>query len=233
MRNTILFAIKLLTLLLFCTRAGGVEPKTGDGGVAIRKAQGLIRQISQEKMALEADKSALLNEKFQLEARIKTLEDSIGKLQPLRAEVERYKSVLDATRTGLDSQLDEERRQKQALLQKHNDVVVKANAIYADNQLLVQAVREREQWIAQCAASNKALRALDQEMLKKYQDKGFFQQLGDLDVITGVGQISTETAVEEYRYKLQQLKITPFMSKDGQVQPTAETSTPAATETGQ
>jgi chromosome segregation ATPase len=233
MQNAKTLTLRLSALLLglwICADAVGAEPKAADGGQAIKKAQGMIRQLSQEKSALEAEKTAWLNEKAQLEAKLKTLEDSVRKLQPLQAEVEQYKSTLEVTKSSLDAQLEAERQQRQALLQKHNDVVVKANAINADNQLLVQAVKEREQWIAQCTASNTALRNVNQDVLKKYQDKGFFQQLGELDVLTGIGSIESETAVEDYRYKLQQLKITPFKGRESAA-PAAES--PANPEAGQ
>lgn len=222
----------LLAVLSGAASTGSAEPKPAADGTAIKKAQGMIRQLSQEKTALEAEKVVLLSDKAQLEAKLKTLEESVRKLQPLQAEVERYKSTLETTKTTLDNQLDTERQQKQALLQKHNDVVVKANAINSDNQLLVQAIKEREQWIAQCTANNKALRNVNLDVLKKYQDKGLFQQLGELDVITGIGQIDTETAIEDYKYKLQQLKITPFKSGDEHESlPAAGSSEPV--ETGQ
>ena len=210
----LLGALWLSALLSSCAVIGA-EPKTaGDGGVAIKKAQGLIRQLSQEKTALEAEKAQWLKEKSELDAKLKNLEDTVKKLQPLQAEVVRYKSDLESTRNSLDAQLGQERQQKQALLQKHNDVVVKANAINADNQLLVQAVKEREQWIEHCAKANKELRSVNLEILNKYKEKGFWQELAEQEPLTGLGSIETETFMEDYRYKLQQLKITPFKARD-------------------
>ncbi|MGD0959944.1 MAG: hypothetical protein ABSB19_09060 [Methylomonas sp.] len=166
----------LVSGMLALTPAMAAEPKTGgDGGAAIRKAQGLIRQLSQEKSALEAEKTTLMNDKSALETKLKSLEETVKKLQPLQSEVEQYKTSLESTRNNLEGQLGQERQQRQALLQKHNDVVLKANAIFADNQLLVAAVKEREQWITQCIAQNKDLQAVNLEIVKKYQDKGFFQ----------------------------------------------------------
>jgi len=214
--------MKLLLLLglLWGSVVIAAEPKAaGDGGVAIKKAQGLIRQLSQEKTALEAEKTAWLNEKAVLEGKLKSLEDTVKKLQPLQAEVDHYKSDLETTKTHLDAQLDQERQQKQVMLKKHNDVVVKANAISADNQLLVQAVKEREQWIEQCTKTNKELQSVNQDVINKYQQKGLFQQVIELEPITGIGQIETESAVEDYKYKLQQLKITPFKGKEQVAEP--------------
>jgi chromosome segregation ATPase len=197
--------------------AFGVEPKTSDGGGAIKKAQGLIRQLSQEKTALEAEKAAWLAEKAGLDAKLKSLEAALAKLQPLAAEIERYKAGLESMKAAYESQqgqLGQERRNQQALVDKYNAVIVKANAIYADNQLLVQAVRERETWIEQCSANTQKLRTAALELIDKYRGKSLLQQLGELEPLTGLGQIETETTVEEYKYQLKQLKITPFKAAE-------------------
>lgn len=211
----------LLVQVLATGTAIAAEPKTGDGGVAIRKAQGMIRQLSQEKSALEAEKSAWLIEKTALEDRQKILEEAVRKLQPLQAEVERYKSGLESLKTSLEAQLGQERQGRQNLLQKHNEVVNKAKAINADNQLLVQAVEEREQWIEQCGSRNKELDAANQDILHKYREKGLVQQLLELEPFTGIAKVETQTTAEDYRYKLQQLKITPFKAAEKKPEPTA------------
>lgn len=206
------------------------EPKTNDGSAAIRKAQGIIRQLSQEKTALEAEKTALLTEKTAQDAKLGSLEEAVKKLQPLQGEVERYKSGLESVRNNLEAQLDQERQRQQTLLQKHNDVVAKAKEIHADNQLLIQAVQEREQWIEQCGSRNKELHTAYLDILSKYKDKGLWQQLAELDPLTGIGKVETETAVEDYRYKLKQLKITPFQTQAGQNEGVPESAVPVSRE---
>jgi chromosome segregation ATPase len=187
-----------------------VEPKVSDGGVAIKKAQGLIRQLSQEKMALEAEKSLWLQEKASLENKINAQTETLKNLATLPAEVERYKSGLVNLQASFESQLAQERQSRHTIIEKHNEVVAKANAVNADNQLLVQAVLEREQWISVCSQHNQALQTLNQDILYKYRDKGLLQQVLELEPVTGIGQVETEAAVEDYRYQLKQLQITPY-----------------------
>ena len=111
-----------------------------------------------------------------------------------------------------------ERQNRQSLVEKYNDLIVKANAIRADNQLLVQAVREREQWITQCSIRNQKLQTTTLELLDKYREKGLLEQLGELEILTGLGQIAAETTVEDYKYQLKQLKITPFKPADNRIE---------------
>ncbi len=210
--------LKMLSLFLLSFYFGLAlaAPKTSDGSAAIKKAQGIIRQLTQEKAALVAEKTELLNQKTDQDAKIKNLEESIKKLQPLQGEVERYKANLESVRSSLESQLSQEREHLKELLQKHNDVVTKAMAIRADNGLLVQAVQEREKWITDCGHRNKDLNKAYLDVLGKYKEKGLWQQLAELEPLTGIGKVETETTVEDYKYKLQQLKITPFQSQDVQ-----------------
>ena len=214
--------LALFALLLAGIEDGRADAKAPGGGDAmLKKAQGMIRQLSQEKTALEAEKTTWLNDKAALEAKVQALTAAVEKLLPLQAEVERYKSGLEAVRSNLEAQLGQERQSRQALLAKHNDVVAKARDIHANNQLLVQAVQEREQWITDCTTRNRALQSANQEILVKYQEKGVWQQLAELEPLTGIARVETESAVEDYQYKLQQLKITPF-------QPAAAGDTPTA-----
>ncbi|OAI21474.1 hypothetical protein [Methylomonas koyamae] len=200
-----------LLLLLAGIETSDAEPKAAaPGGDAIKKAQGLIRQLSQEKQALEAEKAAWLNEKAGLEAKLKSLEAAVAQLAPLQGEVARYKNGLEAVKTSLENQLSQQRQREQALVQKHNDVVAKARAIRDDNQLLVQAVQEREQWIGQCDQLNQQLRELNQKVVEQYEQKGLWQQLAELEPLTGIAKVDSQNRAEAYRYQLQQLKVTPF-----------------------
>jgi hypothetical protein len=217
-----------------------VEPKSADAGSAMKKAQGLIRQLSQEKTVLEAEKTAWLaekakveQEKLAMEAKLKILSMEISKLQSLQAEVVRYKQSMETLKSGYDKQLEQERNKEQNLVQKHNGMIMKANAIFADNQLLVQAVRERETWISQCTISNQKLRTAFSELLDHYRqrDNGFLQQLTELEPLTGLGEMATENTLEEYRYQLKHLQITPFQANGNDMLNKSQTlATPAATQ---
>lgn len=199
-----------LLLMLLGQQVAQAVPKTNDGNAAIVKAQGMIRQLTQEKAALQAEKQQWQAEKADLEARVQTLDASAARLPVLQSQLEQYKNALESVRGGLESQLDQERQSRRVLLEKHNTVVGKAKAIHADNLLLVKAVQEREQWMQTCGEQMQKLRQLNLEIVRSYRDKGFLAQLAELEPFTGIGQVDTEVAVEEYVYKLKQLQVTPF-----------------------
>jgi len=60
-----------------------------------------------------------------------------------------------------------------------------------------------------------------------YEQKGLWQQLAELEPITGIAKVDSQNRAEEYRYQLQQLKVTPFeatVSRGGDSQPVVEPS---------
>jgi chromosome segregation ATPase len=207
-----------LALALGLALAAGVapaEPKSQDAAVqqVLRKAQAMLRDLTQRNAALEAEKAALLDRVKQLETANGQLETAVRRLEPLQGEVERRKaaaSALEASRAGLESQLTAGHEREQVLRQKLKEIAEQAGRIRDDNQLLVAAVREREQWIGQCGERNRSLLEANRELLEKYRDKGFWDQLAENEPFTGLGRVEAENAAEDYRYRLHQLRVTPF-----------------------
>lgn len=194
------------------------QPKGGDAAMqqVLRKAQGVIRQLTEEKAAferqklelenqkagLEADKSsliaektALLNDKTSLEAKVKKLETAIKPLEALPAELNRCKlgnQILQQTKTKL---------------------MGKVHLLESNNTLLLEAVKERERWITACGKKNQELVTSANELVGKYKDKSIWEEVGDAEPFTGIGRVNTENSAEEYRYKIEHLKATTFESE--------------------
>ncbi|SMF95132.1 hypothetical protein SAMN02949497_2478 [Methylomagnum ishizawai] len=227
--------LALCAALLLAGGAAGAAPKSPsqDAGLkeVLRKAQGVLHQLSAEKAALEAEKASLLGEKAALETQVKTLEQAVRKLEPLPAQLEQCKKTgteaLQSAKADFDSRIEQAKGREQTLMGRQRDIVAQAKDIQADNQLLVEAVKEREQWIAQCGERNRSLLSANQELVEKYKEKGFWDQVTDLEPLTGLGKVQTENAAEDYRYKLHQLKATPFQPA---VAPQENPPAPAAVE---
>lgn len=193
-------------------------PKQQDQAVqqVLRKAQGALRQLSEEKAQLEADKTALEKEKAGLQEKLSQMETRIKELEPLQGEVERQKASLEALNaraTGLEGQLGGEKQKGEKLHGKLKTIVGQAKQIQADNFLLVEAVKERELWIGQCQQKNQAMLDTNSELLSHYQEKGFFDKLAEVEPLTGIGKVQTENTVQDFHYKLQDLKVTPFQTE--------------------
>lgn len=226
------WGLKILVLALAAASEALSEPKAPVPGLeVVRKAQGVIRQLSQERAALEAEKAAWLADKAKLDAKLKGLEATVDRLKGVEGELERYKNGLASVKNSLEARLSQQSQREQVLLQKYNQVVTQARAIRDDNSLLLRAVQEREQWITRCGDVNRRLREVNQEILEHYQQKGLWQQLAELEPLTGIGGVQTENIAEEYRYRLKQLQVTPFEAAVAEPASPAPVHTPGGADT--
>jgi len=210
-------------LLLLCLLSGAnaaAAPKQESAGQqAFKKAQGVIRQISEEKRALETEKTLLLEQ-------VQKLESIVKQLEPLQAETLLQKTQAETLRNAngaLEAQVLSEREKQQNLRNKINEIVAQAKLIQNDNRLLVSAVGERERWMKQCSDKNGQLIEAHRALLGKYRDKGFWDKVAELEPFTGIGKVETQNTEETYQFKLEDLKVTDFAGTMGtQQQGTAE-----------
>ena len=206
------------------TPAYAAAPKQDQAAVqALRKAQGLLRQLSQEKTALETEKAALLEQ-------VKKLEASIKQLEPLQDEVKQLKVAVEALKqrnSSLESQVSSGNEREQALRGKLKEVIAQAKQIQGDNRLLVEAVKEREQWISQCTEKNRGMFEANRELLQHYQNKGFWDKVSEAEPFTGIGKVKAENREQEYRFKLEDLQVTPFRSEEKGLAEDARAAAPA------
>ena len=196
----------MLICLLHGAQTGAAPKQETPEQQAFKKAQGVVRQLSEEKRTLETEKAGLLEQ-------VKKLESLIRQLEPLQGEVRLHKNQAEVLRNAnstLEAQLNGEREKQQGLHSKIKDIVAQAKLIRNDNQLLVFAVNERERWISRCADKNRQLLEANQALVGKYQDKGFWDNLAEIEPFTGIGKVDTQNTVETYQFKLEDLKVTAF-----------------------
>ena len=70
--------------------------------------------------------------------------------------------------------------------------------------------RQRNQWMETCRASNDELCQVNSELLIRYQNNGLFDTLAGAEPITGLARVQKENVVDDYRYRLGDLKMLDF-----------------------
>ncbi|MFZ4654076.1 MAG: hypothetical protein ACOYLM_06845 [Methylococcaceae bacterium] len=195
----------LLTLLV--SGAVYAEPKGGGDAeivATLKKAQGMLRQLSQEKADLEAKLAAAEKE---LAEKKKLSEDKSKEAEGLQNALKQKEPVL----TALQSNNDVLKTNNDRYRGKLGTVIQQLRDAKKDNILLVNAVKERTQWIEQCTQKNKEFVTLYGKMLEEYQEPDFLENLKTLEPLTGITKVAKENQAQDYRYKLSDLKITPWV----------------------
>jgi peptidoglycan hydrolase CwlO-like protein len=249
----------LLTIImgLVITPIGLAAPK-GDADIVktLNKAQGMIRQLSQEKAELEAKlaplqkelddtKRALEDKSKQMEAKTKELQAKDRELQALQVDVKRKGDVIAVHEKNADvfkknneilkknneilkenteeikaqahklkeelvGQLETAKSQTQEVREQAQQLEQELNANQQDNQLLVGAVKERSEWIDKCTRKNGDLVKANKQMLDNIGNQSFWDTLKEAEPFTGIGRVEKENKMESYRYKLNDLRVTPW-----------------------
>ncbi len=209
-KDTKICYLLLVACLLHSGQSIAAPKQESAGQLAFKKAQGVVRQLTEEKQALETEKAALLEQ-------IKKLESEAKQRETLQVEIQVHKAQSETLRAAngvMAAQLNSEREKQQGLHLKIKEIVAQAKLIQTDNQHLVVVVKEREQWIKQCKGKNQQLLEANHALLGKYQDKGFWDKVAEIEPLTGLGRVETQNTVETYQFKLEDLKVTDFADEE-------------------
>lgn len=218
MKNSFQFSILTLMLtVIFSPSIFATQPKQSDAAQqALKKAQGVLKQLNEEKAALETEKKTLADEKAVLQMQVEKLESALKQIPSLQSEIATQKSAADSLRNSngaLSSQLSRSQANEHELNKKLQETVAQAKLIQNDNQLLVSAVQERERWIGRCDEKNRDVIHAGNELMTKYQNKSFFEKLAEVEPFTGIGKIETQNTLQDYQFKLEDLKVTAWKSE--------------------
>ena len=193
MNKYTLWSIAALVLVSVSAMEVSAEVRREGGGEqASRKAQYMIRQLH--------------NEKQELQAKLAELQ---GKFDRLQAEHDRTKASLEKSSANNDklvSRVKNNIEQYKELADKYREAVSILRKANQDNQYMVRAVQEREQWISDCSVRNEELFEANNDLLSKYGEVAS----ADPNPFTGIGIVEVETEVQEYRFRLEDLQVTKF-----------------------
>lgn len=196
-------ALSTLLSVLSLSLAGPVlaEARRDGGDQALKKAQYLIRQLSQQKSALEAKVAGLEQDNDKLQS----------KLDKLKEEKQHTEARLESSRDNnekLVARVRSDVEKYKELLQRYRETATTLKHANADNQYLVKAVQEREAWIDECRKRNDGLYEANMDLLTKYKDVAAKHS----EPFTGIGKVEVENEFQDYRFKLEDLQVTQYTS---------------------
>lgn len=214
--------LSLLLIALLATGSGGAaaEARREGGDSAVRKLEYMLRELSTENQSLKAENARLQ-----------------GQLQDLKSENGKLTTELGANKTALshnrknNAMLVERVRSDsdryRNLVEHYREKLKALRTTQFKVAYLEQAVKERNQWIDTCKANNDDLYKANSKLLDLYQHRGVLDVLTGADPVTGLARVRRESKVEDYRYKLEDLKMLDFrQTADRAPDDTAAAGTP-------
>ncbi len=211
LKTTKCHVLILLCVSVLSASAGDVmaEARRDAAGAAdpMRKMQYMLRQLAQEKSSLEAENGKL---KIALK---KETEDK----EKLQTKLKKFEKKLDKSKDNnlkLVSRVKQDNERMKAMIVKYRETVQKLQTANRDNQLLVNAVSERNQWIEQCQSKNSKMYTLNVELLERYRNKDFSDDALEKEVFTGLVAVELENQEQEYKFRLSDLQTSRFVPEN-------------------
>jgi type I site-specific restriction endonuclease len=189
----------LVALLFVGGGASAQERRSAGSDQALKRAQYMLRLLNQEKSELESQVAGLEEEKRDLAKEVGRLEAQVADTEGrLEASQEVNDRLAERIRSDLEKYKD--------LLGRHRNTVRALREANNDNQMLIEAVREREEWIDTCREQNEGLFEANQDLMQRYKDLAFRHTEG----IFGIERVSYENEVQEYRFRIEDLTVTAY-----------------------
>lgn len=190
-------------LLVSVTTQAAPRVETGDN--IQRQAQMMMQRMAAEKTALQKQNGELTANLAELEARVKQLE----------AEAKQRSGEFTAAQRNneeLRSRVERDSERYKDLSDRNAETASILRNAQADILLLQSAVQERDHWISQCQAKNEDMYNANMDLLSAYRDKGALAALTQREPVTGLGSIKVENTVQEYQFRLEDLRTIKFKS---------------------
>lgn len=186
------FLLMLAVLMLITKPVMAVEND------AMAKAQYMLRQVAAEKNQIAAEKQQLLAENKQLS---QDLEELKKKYDKLINKSEKAESSMKGRMSEMNQQYRDE-------VSAHNETRKQLADIAREKDRLLNTAMEQTQSIDLCVSNNKKLYEINQELLGKYEHKGIWSVISQKEPFTGLSQVQIENLVDDYQYRLDDLRVT-------------------------
>ena len=192
-----------LLFLLFCIVPLSLCAQQQDpASRALQKAQGMLRQLSSEKKALEAEVAGRDADLAKAQTELARVQDQVIQQQNMSA-------AMAENNAALVERIKSDYGKIQQIIAKYRALQADLGRYQQDHELLKNAVAERDHWISECRKNNTELIAQGKNLLARYNDKSLWDSLVESEPALGLGKVDVELEDQEYRFKLEDLKVRP------------------------
>ncbi|MBN8281317.1 MAG: hypothetical protein J0M16_11965 [Gammaproteobacteria bacterium] len=207
-------AVALTIIVLFATRAGGQEARRppSDGTARLQQQ---VQQLASERTALQAENAGLKEKVARLEKESGSLAAEKESLARRAGAAEAKVGRAESGQQSAASRLATAEGRLNELVGKYKELAEQLRTIEAERGDLARRAATDGQALKVCAERNVQLADIALEALDRYQRKGCFGALAQAEPFTGLKRAEVENAVEDYRQRVDGLRLDPQSSAGG------------------
>ena len=206
-------AVTTLVVLLLSVgtpEACFAQANNENAGRALAKAQALLKQVNAQKIAAETELAALKLEAADKDKQLATLKSDLKTNKAAVVDTTASLRAAEQKGTGLSNDLDRTKDKLDKAYEKLKELGEKYKSTVATLRETESARAGLETDLASTRAElqdserkNLELYQLNRDVVSHFSNEGLFSRLVRSETATGLGQIKTETLLQEYEGKLE------------------------------
>lgn len=176
---------------------------------ALHRAQGLLRQLAEQRNQLEADNAAA-------QARLARVEHDLARErrrgEELATDLElaaRDKAALDRRFDGTSRRLEQVEARLTEVVQKYKELAGEHRSLQGAHDELTDRQAQTEAALADARQRNASLHAINHEILDRYMEKGTWTDLLQREPLLGLKQVEAENFEQEMRLRSDDQRLEP------------------------
>ncbi len=189
----------LLVIITPMVSIADVAPRGG----ATDQAQALIQQLGAERARLSAENSKLKKKLKEVEGELEELKSASEKTDKKLNVVQSQLNQKTNLSEKLNGKLEEAKNKMQELITKFRETITNLRQVENESAQRAQEIARLDRELKLCATNNVALSELGYEVLAKYEDKGFWDRVGQKEPFTKIKKVQIENLVDDYKYKIE------------------------------
>ena len=207
MQHPFLSALTIIVLLLSNAAAFAQQADPAQLQQALARAQGLLRQLAQQKGALEAEKAQMQAELAGTERKLKHEKRANEELQEELASSQRQTSRVQGSLNATKSRLERVEKRLKEVVKKYKDLDAFNRATLQEKVELESNLAGTRQELANAQRKNEEMYQANQELLEKFVNKGPWDAMLQLEPFTGNKQVEIENIQQDFQFRLEDARL--------------------------
>jgi chromosome segregation ATPase len=206
--SRVAIAASLALVAYSCTLEAQTARSGGGGGNAQLTQQ--LQQLASERTAMQAEQARMKKEIEELRKERDALKaGQQAASQRVRAASDAALARSTQDREAVETELVRVKERTQELIEKFRETTQTLREVETDRATAKQAVAQHERDLNACVASNMALYKLNDEVLTRLGQQGFWSRVGQAEPFTKLKRVELENLIDEYRNRADDQKLAP------------------------
>jgi chromosome segregation ATPase len=196
-------------LAIVCVTAPVVMAQTARPAAPNAQAMQQLQQLASERTALQAENSRIKADLEQARKERDSLKAAQDALVRRGRGADAELAASQGEKARVEGDLAREKKRFEELAQRFREVAATMREVEIDRATKTQLLTQREQELGICVDRNKKLLALNDEVIDKFEDQGFWSAVARREPFTRLKRTQLENLADGYRDAAADLRALP------------------------